>query len=91
MGTYGRDGAHARQVVSIHFEICHVLLARCFCRGPPCNAARESLQAHGVECIVADLLSREQEAAQAPAPAAPAVVAPPPPKKQPAEDLSDLY
>ncbi|HEY1072265.1 penicillin-binding protein 1A [Brevundimonas sp.] len=38
-----------------------------------------------------DVVRREQEAAQAPTPAAPAAVAPPPPKKQPAEDLSGLY
>ena len=38
-----------------------------------------------------DVIRREQEAAQAPAPTAPAAVAPPPPKKQPAEDLSGLY
>ncbi len=39
-----------------------------------------------------DVIRREQEArSQAPAPVAPPPVAPPPPKKQPAEDLSDLY
>uniref|UniRef100_UPI0028A7B8E2 penicillin-binding transpeptidase domain-containing protein n=3 Tax=Brevundimonas TaxID=41275 RepID=UPI0028A7B8E2 len=39
-----------------------------------------------------DVIRREQEVkSQAPAPAAPPPVAPPPPKKQPAEDLSDLY
>lgn len=39
-----------------------------------------------------DVIRREQEAkTQAPTPVAPSPVAPPPPKKQPAEDLSDLY